>query len=260
MRLQELQNTFQRYLTTSKHDKTLLALISSGAKSNGAERLNIYHHAYRARVREALASQFPNLAKLLGYEVFNKCVDEFISRYPSTHRNMRWLGDKLSTFLQEYAPENLLWSDMANFEWHLGLAFDSLDIPSLTIQDLSAFTPEQWADLSFAWHPSVSLGKSQTNVIPMWTFLEEENANANLEVILKPTNYIVWRKGLVSQFKSLTPLETDAIAYMMQNHTFGELCDHLTMYMDEEAVTSYAAGFLSEWIQQDMLVKVDVNI
>lgn len=259
MRLQTLQDTFQQYLTANDHDEILLTQITPIAKGDAAERLNIYHHAYRSRIREALSSQFPHLAKLLGADDFNLYMDDFITQYPSTHRNMRWLGDKLSEFLLAYAPARPLLSDMANFEWSLGLAFDSQDTPCLTIQDLSTFMPEQWADLSFEWHPSVYLGQSQTNVIRMWMLLEG-NVSTPLEVVLEPTCYLVWRKELVPQFKSLSTLETDAIAYMMQNHTFGELCDYLTAHMDEDKVLPYAAGLLSDWLQQEMLVNANLSV
>lgn len=255
MHLQELQNKLQQYLMTTVGEATITAEITPVAKGNIAERLNIYHHAYRSRIREALSSQFPNLAKLLGTELFNQYMDEFISNYPSTHRNMRWLGDQLSDFFQEYAPDKPINADMANFEWRLGLAFDSLDTPCITIQDLSVFAPEQWGDLSFEWHKSVYLGQAQTNVIRVWKLLED-NDQASLEMDLEFTQFLVWRKELVSQFKSLSPLEADAIAYMMQHHTFGELCEYLSANLDEEDVLPYAAGLLSQWLQEEMLVNV----
>lgn len=258
MRLQELQNTIQQYLMAIEGDVTIAAEITPVANGKIAERLNIYHDAYRSRIREALSSQFPNLAKLLGAEVFNQYMDAFIASYPSTHRNMRWLGDQLSNFLQVYAPNKKLYADMANFEWRLGLAFDSLDTPCLTILDLSAFTPEQWGDLFFEWHPSVYLGQAQTNVIRAWIALEN-NDHAILDMESEPTQFLVWRKEMVSQFKSVGALEADAIAYMMQHHTFGELCEYLTAHMDEEDILPYAAGLLSEWLQQDMLIRVELK-
>lgn len=258
MRIKALQNTFQQYLMATEHDASVLAQITPVANNNMAERLNIYHHAYRSRIREALSNQFPNLAKLLGAEVFNQYMDDFIAHYPSTHRNMRWLGDKLSDFLQASVPDKPLHSDMANFEWHLGLAFDSPDTPCLTIQDLSAFTPEQWGDLSFEWHPSAYLGIAQTNIIGIWMQLET-NVGSEIHLTIEPSFYLVWRKSLVSQFKSLSSIEADAIAYMMQNHTFGELCAYLTGHMDEESVVPYVAGLLSQWIQEEMLVSVELK-
>lgn len=258
MLLQELQNAFQQYLMASEGNATIAAEISPVAKGNITERLNIYYHAYRSRIREALSSQFPNLAKLMGVQVFNQYMDTFIARHPSTHRNMRWLGDQVSDFLQVYAPNKKLYADMANFELRLGLAFDSLDTPCLTILDLSAFTPEQWGDLFFEWHPSVYLGQAQTNVIRAWIALEN-NDQANLDMESEPTQFLVWRKEMVSQFKSVGTLEADAIAYMMQLHTFGELCEYLTAHVDEEDVLPYAAGLLSEWLEQDMLISVGLN-
>lgn len=258
MHLHELQKSFQQYLMADEANVKVLEAITPITQGDVTDRLNIYHHAYRSRVREALSTQFPNLYKLLGDDDFIRHVDKFIARYPSPHRNMRWLGDKLSHYFQEETPDKPILSYMANFEWHLGCAFDSQDVATLTIQDLASFSPEQWADLSFEWHPSVYLGKSQTNVIHEWMLLES-NVITNVEVALEPTHYLIWRKELVSQFKSLSQLEADAINYMMQNHTFGELCDYISSQMDEESVLQYAAWLLADWLQQEMLVKVELH-
>lgn len=255
MHLEEMQSLFQQYLMGSVSIESVLAGIKPTALSDVSDRLYIYHHAYHARIREALSSQFPNLKKLLGTPGFEHYVDSFISKHPSTNRNMRWLGDKFGDFLYEVAPNKLIYSELANFEWQLGLAFDALDTPVITLQDLSKIAPEQWGDLMFQWHPSVYLGNSQTNVIDVWKALESDT---EFSLNIDPSKYLIWRKDLISQFKSVNKIEADAITFMMQGHNFGELCELLATVLEEEIVLQTAAGLLSEWLQQEMLVALDV--
>lgn len=253
MNLDTLQHTFQQYLVGDTSSATLFASVAPVAAGNVSDRLNIYHHAYRARTREALSSQFPNLNKLLGNDVFNRYVDDFIAQHPSTYRNMRWLGDKFSEYLHKAAPEQPMYGDMANFEWQLGLAFDAADTPVITLQDLSSIPPTQWGELAFVWHSSVYLGHAHTSVIETWKTLEA-NADANITHSVTPLTYLIWRKHLTSQFKSIHTVEASAIAYMLQSHTFGELCELLATQMNEDKALETAAGLLADWLQQEMLV------
>lgn len=257
MHLDTLQHTFQQYLIGDTPSATLLASIAPVATGNVSDRLNIYHHAYRARTREALSSQFPNLNKWLSNDVFNRYVDGFIAQHPSNYRNMRWLGDKFSEYLHKTTPEQPMYGDMANFEWQLGLAFDAADTPFITLQDISSIPPAQWGELAFEWHPSVYLGHAQTNVMETWKALES-NADASTTNSVAPLTYLIWRKHLTSQFKSIHAVEASAIAYMLQNHTFGELCDLLATQLGEDKALETAAGLLSDWLQQEMLVGLKI--
>jgi hypothetical protein len=256
MHLLELQNAFQHYLTDDVKGVSIFASVAPLASGDVADRLNIYHHAYRARIREALASQFPNLKKLLGSEQFAHHVDGFITEHPSTFRNMRWLGDKFSDYLDKAAPKKPIYADMADFEWHLGLAFDAADTPIITLQHLSEISPDLWGGLRFQWHPSVYLKNAQVNVIEAWKAME---TGTHFTLSAEPLTYLIWRKDLVSQFKSTTAIEASAIAFMQQNHTFGELCEFLSAQLAEDKAIEMAAGLLADWLQQEMLVELSLE-
>ena len=251
MHLLELQNAFQHYLTNNNQSASILASVAPLASGDVAERLNIYHHAYRARIREALASQFPNLKKLLGSQKFEHHVDQFIVQYPSTFRNMRWLGDKFSDYLYKAAPKKPIYGDMANFEWHLGLAFDASDTPTITLQHLSEISPDLWGELRFQWHPSVYLKNAQVNVIEAWKATETA---AHFSLSTEPLTYLIWRKDLTSQFKSVNMIEASAIAMMQKNQTFGELCEFIATQIEANDTIEMAAGLLVNWLQEEMLV------
>lgn len=260
MNLIELQNAFQTYLlddqAPSESAAPFLAAMIDDEKVGIQKRLNIYHHAYRARIIEAIATAYPNVKQCLGCERFGEVVQGYIAQNPSTFRNMRWVGDDLASYLQTLYPKQPFIADLATFEWALSLAFDAQDLPTLTIEDLSAIPPEEWSGLHFSWHPSVKCLQAQTQVIAAWQALEAgEPPNDALE----KTTYLVWRHEMMSYFKTLGTREAQAIELMMSGKTFGDLCTLLAQSEDEAQAMTIAAGYLVEWLNNDMLLREPAN-
>src|SRR5664279_4086210 len=57
--------------------------IVGDERAGADERVAVYAFMYRARLAEALESQFPRLAKLLGAEVFAELCDAYVDAHPS---------------------------------------------------------------------------------------------------------------------------------------------------------------------------------
>ena len=259
MNLAELQANFQDYLLADEvHDsaKPFLDKMVDDQAVGIQKRLNIYHHAYRARMQEALGTVYANLHQHLGCQTFNQLVQAYIERYPSTYRNLRWMGDTLADYLAEVMPDQVFLADLARFEWALSLAFDAKDQTTLTIEDLGQIPPERWNELSFEWHASVQIHAAKTNVIPAWQALD---AAQSPQVIEEPCTYVVWRQDMMSYFKTLGAHEQLAIELMRKGHTFGELCEALADVVGEEQAMAVAAGYLSEWLNAGMLLKSSLD-
>ena len=75
--------------------------IVNDKKVGVKKRLGIYADAYRLRIIEALSNSYPILKALLGDDLFEQAARLYIDQYPSTYRNMRWVGDKMAEHLQE---------------------------------------------------------------------------------------------------------------------------------------------------------------
>lgn len=257
MKLAELQSAFQHYLQEEQPKlnthPALRAAMVDDATVGIRKRLNIYHHAYRVRMQEALGTVYPNLSKWLGCQQFNQVVLDFIADQPSTYRNLRWMGDTLDEYLRTHYPEQALSADLAAFEWSLSLAFDAEDLSALSLQDLGEIPPDQWNDLRFNWHPSVRLNTAQTQVVAAWQALE---ADETPEAALQQTHYMVWRQEMMSYFKTLDAREYSAIKLMMTGHSFGELCEALTLTESDEQAVNLAATYLSEWLNAGMLYQI----
>jgi hypothetical protein len=252
--LAQLQSDFQAYLLDTRKGAAFAKQIIDDKKVGVKKRLGIYADAYRLRIIEALSSAYPVLKALLGDDLFDKTARSYIDFYPSTYRNMRWVGDKMAEHLQATLPQYPIAAEMATFEWSLSLAFDAEDVPILTLQDLAAIAPEKWADLKFKFHPSMQLPTFKFNVLRVWQALNAEEPPPKVTQIDEPC--VIWRKDLNSHYRSLDLAEYAAIQQVISGASFGELCENLQENATEAAATMQAAQYLSGWLKDGLISQV----
>ncbi len=249
--LANIQAGFQAFLFDSEKASDFKTRIVNDAKVGAEQRLEIYYNAYRLRIIEALANAYPNLKALLGDDWFDRIARSYIDEYPSTYRNMRWVGDQMAVHLAKELPEHPIAAEMAAFEWALGLAFDVEDAPVLSLQDLAGIPPESWPGLIFKLHPSVQLLALNWNVLLVWQALDNGQIPPPAERIDEPC--VVWRKGMDSHYRALDDKEYKAIQQISAGSNFGELCERLQENTDEEAATALAAQYLAGWLDAGLM-------
>jgi hypothetical protein len=250
LKLTQLQADFQAYLMDDVKGAAFKHRIINDKKVGVKKRLGIYYDAYRLRIIEALANVYPNLKKLLGDDLFDSTARSYINMYPSTYRNMRWVGDKMAEHLQATLRQHPIAGELATFEWALGLAFDAEDVPILTLQDLAIIPPQDWGNLRFKFQPAVQLLSPTYNVLRVWQALNIDEIPPKAKQIKEP--YLVWRKELNSHYRSLEPAEYAAIQQMMAGASFGDLCETLLEVKGDEA-TNTAAQYLAGWLNEGLL-------
>lgn len=255
LNLIRLQNDFQAYLLDSKPSDsshgTFIKKIVNDKKVGVKKRLGIYADGYRLRIIEALASAYPILKAWLGDDLFGKTARSYIDAYPSTYRNMRWMGDQMSAHLQKTLAQQPIAAELAQFEWALGLAFDADDAPVLSLQDLAVIPPQDWGDLRFNFHPAVQLFSPKYNVLQIWQALNVNTTPPKVVQMNEP--YVVWRKDLNSHYRALESAEYIAIQQMMAGASFADLCEKLQENASEDAATMQAAQYLSGWLNGGMI-------
>ncbi len=251
--LSQLQSDFQAYLLDANKGAAFAKKIVNDKKVGVKKRLGIYADAYRLRIIEALSNSYPILKALLGDDLFEQAARSYIDQYPSTYRNMRWVGDKMAENLQVNFSQYPIAAELATFEWALGLAFDAEDAPILTLQDLAAIPPENWADLTFKFHPSMQLLTFKWNVLRVWHALNAEETPPKISEINEPC--VVWRKDLNSHYRSLDLAEYAAIQFVIAGASFGELCEKMQENVSEEEATMLAAQYLSGWLTESLMTK-----
>jgi hypothetical protein len=212
-----------------------------------ASRLAIYRDAYRLRLIEVLASDYPALKSHSGEE-FDAIAAGYVAAHPSTFRNVRWFGGALADFLRtdpRYRDRPEL-ADLACFEWTLGLAFDAPDQPAVTFDDVAALSPEQWPELRFDAHPSLHVVSLRASAVAAWKAFSAGAPPAESD--RKRIDWAVWRKDLAPYFRSLGPDEAWALQALRGGRNFGELCAGLCDWTDAASAAPRAAQLLRAWV------------
>jgi hypothetical protein len=189
-----------------------------------APRLDVYRHAYRARLTEALRVNHPVLHRVLGDEAFATLAADYVAAHPSHRPSIRWFGHRLADWAarHEALPHPGL-VDLARMEWALGTAFDSADAAPLDPAVLGRVRPDDWPALRLRPHPSVQCLALDWAVEPLWrTLTDQPDAETDPPQPLRH-DLLIWRRGLDTRWRSVSPLEARWIRGLLAGHTLSEL-------------------------------------
>lgn len=259
--LDRLQEEFQRYLLVpgAPPAQTMVARVVGDARATAETRLGIYADAYRLRLLEALATDFPGLHALVGDDAFDRLGRAYIDACPSRHFSLRWFGQGMADFLHATPPyrDQAVLADMARFESAMTDAFDAADAPTLDIEAMAAVPPEAWAGLGLDLHPSVRRLDLSWTVPPFWKAIDaEQEPQGPPEATPHPIAWVVWRQALDTYFRSLEIDEAWALDLTRRGDNFAALCEGLCEWIDPQHAPARAAGFLKQWIADGMITGV----
>ena len=257
--LREIQLRFQAYL--EGRSEQFVEDIVSTEDALAEHRLGAYYNAYRIRLIDVLAEDFAAVRKTLGEETFEYLVLDYLSRYPSQHPSVRWVGQHMVEYLEHSdQPEKSFLAELALFEWSQGLCFDSTDInPLFTLQDMAERDPALWPATSLNFHPSVRWLDLRWNVPPYWVAIDRDEPMLAREQQATPTRWLMWRKELKPNWRSLDVGEAWALEAAVNGSNFAELCEGLLEWIGEDAVAMTAASYLKQWIHDDMVVSINTG-
>lgn len=245
--LLDLQRAFQTALVNGDAS----ALICH-VENRAIDRITIYQDAYRIRLREALASNYPQFKALLGAEAFDSIADSFMDASPSSHPSIRWFGWELASSMSSAFPERPELAELAQLEWALSCAFDAEDAEAVQIADLSGLDAELWPRLRFTFHPSVRCLALHTNAAQIYKALTQSQP-APPSLSGEPTSWVVWRDELTPRYRSLPKDEADALDALMAGNCFEDMCTRLCTYHAPDEVAARAIHLLQQWLNARMI-------
>ncbi len=235
-------------------------LLSGGSSAAILEHLTdqgpfmkVYDNAYIARLLEVMGEDFPGVHTLLGDDEFAKAASDYIRACPSSEPSIRWLGQEFSEWLKGETPWNRLpvLSDMAAFEWALGLAFDAKDEATVEASILSSTPQEAWPNLIFSFHPALNVINLTYNVIPFHQSVKrEEEPDEIPEKLAAKEAWAIWRnpESLQVFYRPLDEIEAAGLNALRSGLTFSALCETLDGMGTEVDASLYAAQLLATWI------------
>jgi len=252
--LTRLQQDFQNHLL--RGDAAVEAHVLGSARVPVATRLGIYAGAYRTRLADALGANYPVLAKLLGENDFAALAVDYVHAHDSPFFSIRYYGDQLPQFLaarEDYTAAPVL-AELARWEWSMTCVFDAADATPLAPAELARFSPAQWAQLRFSWHPSVQRLNLSWNVPQLWQALSEDAERPPAALNTASVPWLLWRQELTTYFRSLPGAEAAALDAARSGWPFAELCELLCEEVGEEHAAATAAQLLRGWIASGLIV------
>ena len=254
--LLNIEDKFQNYLLHSSQD--IFHHIIGTTKVPADIRLAIYGNGYQARLHEALVASYPILERYLGSDPFEELCYAFIDHYPSPYRSIRWFGDKMAEYISLHSQykEYLYLSELAEFEWAMALVFDAADSSIIQLEDMQHIAPNAWEGMRLSVHPSIHRLSLAWNVVQIWQAITDDAPLC--EPLQSPSKvvWILWRKDLISQFSSLAEDEAWAIDAIINGLTFGDVCEGLCRWVEEEEAGMRAASLLKGWITAGLITNI----
>lgn len=221
-------------------------------------RLAVYGNAYASRLVEALETNYPALAKLLGEADFNELATEYVAAHDSRFFSIRYYGHALAHFLAStprYRPVPFL-AEVARWEWTLNDVFDAADAECVGIEAVTRKSPGDWGAMRLTFHPSLRTLALHWNVAPVWKALVDERERPRACVSREATTWLLWRHELKELFRPLSLAEEHALVAARAGEAFGEVCAVLCEHMPENEAPAKAAELLKSWVESGLISSV----
>lgn len=254
--LRKLQSKFQDYLIGINEDIEQDIISTDDALAE--HRLGAYYNAYRLRLIDVLAIDYPAIEKYLGRETFENLALDYLKIYPSTNPSVRWFGQHLSKHCAR--EDHGFLAELASFEWTRGLVFDAEEEQSVFgLEDMAQVSPEDWAALKVQFKPAIQWLDLYWNVCSYSVAIDNDDQPPEPHRDQIPVRWLLWRKNRNPNWRSLDAHEAWAIEVAHQGANFAELCEGLCEWIPEDQVAITAAGFLKQWINDELVVGIDLS-
>ncbi len=249
----ELQSCFSRSIIDHNND------IEPWLAETETPALAIYNNAYRIRLQETLAQDYPALMQLLGNDAFMILASEFILEYPSASFSLRTFGQRLACFLgtdPNYRQQPYL-AELADFEWQLTDVFDLADTPVAGIEDMNSIPPEAWPSLTLKLHASSRWLTLRWNIGEIYPALKSNSPVPDLIKHPRRKHYLIWRQSYSPHYRILDAQEWLALK-TFENNDFSKLCLTLSELSETpEKAPLQAATYLKSWLTAGLIESVN---
>jgi hypothetical protein len=133
-------------------------LVLPSPTLSGAERVEIYRHAYRARLTECLADDYPAVRHALGEEAFETLCLAYIDNHPSRSPSLNFYGRAFAAFLRASShPLASFGADLSALEWALVEVLHAASAERLSNDTLSAVPVSSFTTVRFVPSDTVRL-------------------------------------------------------------------------------------------------------
>ena len=256
MELPELQRRFQARVLAGETEIEPQLVPRDPAEL--AERVDIYVLGYASRLVEALGTTYPAVQQTLGETEFEQRVRDFIAAAPSRFYSVRNYGGGFAAHLAASgaSPRERTLAELAAFEWALADVFDAADDAPAAVERLTRVPADAWGEVRFSLRASLRRFASTTNAVDWWRAASGLRPAPDELAVTAPCEWVLWRAGLTSRFRSMTPVEAVALDAARSGATFAEVCARVAASAGAEQAALEAASLLRGWFAEELIAAV----
>ena len=229
-----------------------LALLQAAPGVDAAQRLGIYHRAYRLRLAEVLTDSFAKTALYMGSDTFDAEAEAFAVAAPPLVRSLNRYGAGFPAYLRARYPGNAELHELAQLDWDLRTCFDGADVPALDLATLQpGTTAPDWLTRRAPLHPGVQLRQVTHNVVQLWKAIDDDVDVPEAVPLPAASTLLVWRKGLQPHFQTLEPGEAAFVSALAAGDSITAAVERLAEAGD--APPDALAGWLQHSLAEGWL-------
>jgi uncharacterized protein (UPF0276 family) len=246
--LHDAQTTMQEaILRGTAHDSAPDAWIRAKERFAPAEQLAVYVNAYRYRLYDVTAEDYPVLKYYLGEAAFERLIDDFIERAPSTHFNVARYGAGLPAYVATHAAGDAFACELATLENAIAQLADAAETAPLTPEQMAGMTPE--ALMETRLHPRAALQLfAFDHTVNRYYIAVKEEASPQLPLAPEKSFVAVFRHEDVMWRMELAGDEYRLLSNLFAGAPIGEALAGL-----EESSAMKLSEYFSRWMRNGLL-------
>lgn len=249
MRLRELQNHLSRAIVGESLVDSAAILVRETPAFSRSQRLGVYQYAFRVRVIDALADDFPITRNVLGENSFDEAAIDYIHKNPSGFASIAEISRGFPAFLKTIHSVAPAVFDIAEYEWLLVDASNAWLPSKSALSALTDLTADERAKAVLQLNPSVHLFKSSWAV----DSIEEDSRELPTEQL---THMAIYPAPSGARTEKLSQVEWEALSVLTEPIPVETLSQKLaSLQLTPDGITM----IFSSWSQKNFFVVVSVQ-
>jgi hypothetical protein len=236
-------------------------LLTRGPSLSALERLEIYRHAYHARLVECLADDYPVLKHAMGHAAFDRLCRAYIAHHPSKSPSLNYFGAIMAVFCRDEAPEPFglrgFAADLAALEWAVVEVIHAPSAPPLTIEALDRMPADGWAAARLEPNTAFRLLRFEYPVNEYFQAVRDRADPTVPNAALSAT--VVYRSGPTVWRMDLTPPMFEVLSALCTGETLGASLGRAENALAGAAPVEIAqrvTHWFREWVASGLFVRV----
>jgi hypothetical protein len=237
-------------------------VLTPGPDLDALGRLEIYRHAYSARLVECLLDDYPTVSAALGEAAFEALCRRYVARHPSTSPNLNAFGRHMADLAKGEAfsvPATFV-SDLAALEWAIVEVIHASSLEPLDPAALGAIPPDCWGDATLVPTPALRLLRTAYPVNAYFQATREERHPSVPDA--RESFVAVCRSGPTVWRVDLSAASFDLLHALSAGRPLGasldEACGALSG-VDESEAAERVTGWFRDWVSSGLFSGVQLG-